>query len=168
MKKVIFIQGIHNFRFRNYLILKAFESIGMDVFYFPMFYTLHQTDKHLALIGEINSFLEKEDGKFILVGHSFGGVISYSLKEELYKKIDSIITIASPHQVKFVWFRKIINKLPYKTHIQVREQKSYGFLFDTTVPFIFTKYNNSHIHKNLVGTHNIILNSSSLVKKLVS
>ena len=167
MNKVIFIQGIHNFRFRNYLIFKALESIGKEVYYFPMFYSLHQADKHLALINEINSFLEKEEGKFILLGHSFGGVISYSLREDLYEKIDSIITIASPHQVRFKWFKKIINKIPYKKHIKVREQRSYGFLFDTTVPFIFTKYNNSDPHQNLIGTHNFILNSRSLVKKII-
>lgn len=167
MKKVIFIQGIHNFRFRNYFIFKALESVGKEVYHFPMFYSLHQVDKHLALITQINSFLEKEDGKFILLGHSFGGIICYSLREDLYEKIDSIVTIASPHQVKFKWFRKILNKLPYKKHIKVKDQRSYGLLLDTTVPFIFTKYDNSNIHQNLIGTHNIILNSSSMVKRLL-
>ncbi len=141
--------------------------MGIEVHYFPMFYSLHHTNKQLALIHEINSFLEKEDGQFILLGHSFGGIISYSLREDLYRKIDSIITIASPHQVNFDWFKRILVKLPYKTHIKVRIQRSYGFLFDTTVPFIFTKYLNSHSHKNLIGTHNSILNRGSWVKKLL-
>lgn len=167
MKKVIFVQGIHNFSFRNYFIFKALRSLNFEVYYFPMMYSLNQSHKHLALIDEINTFLEKAEGTFTLIGHSFGGVISYSLNDEHYDKIDRIITIASPHQVQFRWFKRILNKLPYKNNVKVKEQRSYGFLFDTTVPFMFTKYDNSDSHKILVGTHNFVLNSSTLIKKLI-
>jgi predicted alpha/beta hydrolase family esterase len=167
MQKIIFIQGIHNFKIRNYIILKALESLGTKVYYFPMFYSVYQTDKHIQLIDEVNALLTKEDGRFILIGHSFGGIICYSLKKELYAKIDTIITIASPHLVPFAWFKKILANIPYKPDVIVPKQISYGFYCDGVVPYIFTKYPHSQQHTNLWGTHNTVLNSNSLILKLL-
>jgi len=140
VKKVIFIQGIYTFNLRSRFVLKTLHSLGIEVVYFPMFYALHQTDKHIDLINQINCFLEKENGTFTIIGYSFGGIISYSLREDLYSKIDRIITIASPHQVKFKWFRKIIDRLPYKSDIKLERQETYGFFLDPVVPYTFTKY----------------------------
>ena len=134
---------------------------------FPLFYTLYEEDKQKHLISRINKYLEKSSDQYILVGHSFGGIIAYSLSENAYKRINKIITIASPHRVPFKWFKRIINKIPYKQSVNVEEQLSYGFLFDTTVPFIFTKHNSSKKHKNLLGEHNLILNNFEFITKIL-
>lgn len=167
MRKVIFIQGIYTFNLRSKLVLKALRSLDIEVVYFPMFYALHQTDKHINLINQINSFLEKENGKFTIIGYSFGGILSYSLREDLYSKVDRIVTIASPHQVKFKWFRKIIDRLPYKKDITLERQETYGFILDPVVPYTFTKYENSKSHKNVLGTHFVFSNRNVFLKKIL-
>lgn len=168
MERIIFIQGIHNFRLRNYSLFKLLKSMGHEVVHFPMFYSVNQTEKHKDLIDRLNTFLDDNQYRYSLLGHSFGGIIAYSLKEEHYSKIDRIITVASPHQVRFKWFKRIVDRLPYvQQEIIVKDQRSYGFFFDTTVPFIFTGRRRGVVHKNLIGTHNLILNSPSLIKKIL-
>ena len=166
MQKIIFIQGIHNSPIRNKIILSLLQSLSGNVVYFPLFYTLEQTDKQLELIKTIDNYLEKSEGDHIILGHSFGGIITYSLKEKNYRKVSQIITVASPHTVPFIWFKEILSKLPYKTTIKVNKQKSYGFLFDMTVPYLFTKYPQVDSHKTLLGTHNILLKSETFIKKI--
>ena len=168
MRKIIFIQGIHNFELRNRFILAALRAAGFEVSFFPIFYTVHQTRKQLELIGKIEAHLAASDDRFILLGHSFGGILAYSLREELYAKVDRIITVAAPHQVGFGWFRSVLARLPYRSDVSVQHQESYGFLFDTTVPFIFTRYAGAGRHRNLLGTHNRLLNSRTFVNRLLA
>ena len=167
MKKIIFIQGIHNPPERDEPLLEAIRSLGHEVQYFPMLYTLEESDKQLALIQDINAFLEKQSDTFTILGHSFGGIISYSLRDDVYTKVDSIITVASPHRVPFAWFKVILDKLPYKRNITVNDQRSYGFLFDRTVPFVFAKYENTQSFRLLWGRHNRILLDDSVVKEIL-
>jgi len=167
MTKVVFIQGIHNAENHNKLFLEQFRDAGMEVIHFPLFYTLKEYDRQLELIQKINEYMEETDGRFIIIGHSFGGILSYCLREDLYQKVDKIITVASPHQVEFKWFKKILSRLPYRREVGVPDQQSYGFVFDTTVPFIFTRYTSAQKHQNLIGTHNRILNSQKLVRNWI-
>ncbi len=166
MQKILFIQGIHNSESRNKFLLNELQTQTNTTVYFPSLYTLSQTDKQLTLIDTINAYLEKSEDDHIILGHSFGGIITYSLKTENYKKVSQIITIGSPHTVPFTFFKEIINKLPYKTTIKVAKQKSYGLLFDATVPSVFTKYPQSKYHGILLGRHNSLLQSKSFIKKI--
>lgn len=168
MQKIVFIQGIHYLNFRTKPLFKALHSLGYEVVFFPLFYTVHQTEKQLELIEKINTYLKESitDEQVILLGHSFGGILAYSLDDEVYQKVSKIITVGSPHSVTYRWFQKTLNKLPYKQEVSVTLQRSYGFFFDTTVPFVFTRHSSSIVHKNFWATHNQFLQSKRFVKKL--
>jgi hypothetical protein len=132
-----------------------------------MFYSTEETHKHLKLIEEVNNFIEKGSERFIILGHSFGGIISYSLRKELYNKIDKIITVASPHRANIKWLKELLRKIDYNKEINISNNRSFGFFFDKTVPFFFTKYSRSSCHKNLFGTHNSILHSKAIIKEII-
>lgn len=172
MKKLLFIQGIHNKEnftksFREYLTSKNYKVI-----HFPEFYFVHQTDKQKELINKIENYLDTlpDNEKIVIVGHSFGGVLSYSLGEKYYNKISKIITVGSPHTVKFKWFKKIQEKLNYKNNIiEINpeiQNFSFGFYFDKTVPFIFTKYKNSK-HINFFNNHNSFIKNKKITDKVL-
>ena len=167
MKKIIFIQGIHNDGLMDRLMLESLEGMGFEVVYFPLFYTLYEPEKQRWLIEQINDFLGGIEERVIVLGHSFGGILTYSLRDDLYVKIEKIVTVASPHRVRLGWFKEILAKLPYKKDVKVDEQISYGLLFDKTVPFIFTKYHQSDRHHILPATHNEVLTTRSLIRKLL-
>ena len=169
MKKIIFIQGIHNDGVMDRLMLESLEAMGFEVVYFPLFYTLYEPEKQLALISRINEFLEAldEGERVVVLGHSFGGIIAYSLRDDLYTKVEKIVTVASPHRVGFKWFRDIRDQLPYKKDVVVDEQISYGLLFDGRVPFFLTKYPKAKHYHVFLSAHNTVLTSRSLIRKLV-
>jgi pimeloyl-ACP methyl ester carboxylesterase len=170
MKKVIFIQGIHNLQFRNKPLFKALHSLGYEVIFFPVFYAIHQTEKQLELLEKINTYLDESspNEEFLLLGHSFGGILAYSLNDTSYQKVGKIITVGSPHSVTYKWFRNTLDKVPYREEVPVALQRSYGFFLDTLVPFVFTRKPSAQVHKNFFGTHNQFLQSKRFVRKIFS
>ena len=141
--------------------------MGYDVIYFPHYYLLEDTKEHIKLIEKINEYLEDSEHEHVLIGHSFGGIIAYSLSEKAYAKINKIITIGAPHRVPFNWFLEILAQLPYKKKVNVKDQFSFGLFFDKTVPFLFTKHKSSKSHKVIFAKHNYILGDSSFLKKVL-
>ena len=168
MKRIIFIQGILTSDMLCNDFLQDLRDNGFEVIYFPLFYKLHQVDKEKELINKINEFLQNtKDSEYIILGHPFGGMLSYCLDKENYKKVSKIITVASPHTLPYRWFKSIIKELNYdpdckSDHIK---QSSVGSLFDTIVPFIFAKYKNSNKHRIFFGGHNRIF-SRGFVEKI--
>ena len=167
MPKILFIQGIHNFALTERFIDDVSQGTGLEVLTFQTDYGLLETDKQRELIATIETHLAESEDRFIILAHSFGGILAYCLSDAAYKNVDKIITFATPHQVPFGWFKKILNKLPYRPQVPVEIQKSCGFFFDTTVPFLFTKQSHAANHRNFVGTHTSVANRKTFFANLV-
>ena len=167
MTKILFIQGIHNFSLREQFVKDVKEATGLEVVYFPYLYGLMDTDKQLELIGKVNAHIAGDDSRYIILAHSFGGILAYCLEEKTYEKVEQIITFGAPHQVQFAWFKDTLSKLPYRTEVDVPLQKSCGFYFDFTVPFFFTRHPHAKSHTNHIGSHTSVPNRKKFFRKLI-
>lgn len=167
MAKILFIQGIHNYSLKERFVQDVSEATGMEVVYFPADYGIADTKRQLELIEKANGYIRESEERFILLAHSFGGILAYCLEDAVYEKVDRIITFASPHQVPFAWFKALIGKLPYKSEVPVQEQESCGFYFDLTVPFIFTRYRDTCRHKNFIGMHTHVPDRKKFFRSLI-
>ncbi|MBP9817096.1 MAG: hypothetical protein KBD05_03670 [Candidatus Pacebacteria bacterium] len=167
MPKLLFIQGIHNFALTERFIDDVSQGTGLEVVTFQTDYGLVETEKQRELIATIEAHLTGSDDRFIILAHSFGGILAYCLSDAAYANVDKIITFATPHQVPFRWFTNILKKLPYRPIVPVEVQTSCGFFFDTTVPFLFTKHQHGTTHRNFVGTHTSVPDRKTFFARLV-
>ncbi len=165
--KILFIQGIHNFALTERFIKDVSSGTGLEVITFKKDYGLWDIKKHNELLVDIETYIKEHDERFIILAHSFGGILAYCLSDEAYARVDKIVTFAAPHQVPFSWFKRLLAQLPHRTHVPVPEQISCGFLFDPTVPYFFTKLETALQHKNFVGTHTFVPNRKAFFKKLI-
>jgi len=167
MLKILFIQGIHNFSLKERFIKDVSEATEMEVVHFPLLYGLTETAKHAELIQKIDAYIEQSDDRFIILAHSFGGILAHCLSDHTYEKVDKILTFASPHSVPFGWFTELVQRLPYRAQVPVSIQKSCGFFFDLNVPFFVTRNPHAHAHKNFLGTHTFVPDRKGFFRTLV-
>jgi pimeloyl-ACP methyl ester carboxylesterase len=168
MKKLLFVQGILNWATRPKNLLDELQTLGYEVIYFPLYYQTEDLHLQKQLIQNIDKYLRDlpQGEEVILLGHSFGGVIAHSLSTESCKRVEKLLTVASPHNVPLNWFKKIQANLNYQKTPAVEAQYSFGCYLDMVVPFIFTKSKNSK-HKNFLALHNTLLKDKNFIKKIL-
>lgn len=166
MKKIIFIQGIHDIPLKNKKLLGFLADQGFEVKYFPCFYTLYDTEKQKDLISDISKYVRNQPEKVSILAHSFGGIVAYSLEDEVYKKIDNIVTVATPHSIKHIWFAKLTSKLNYKER-NVGKQVAIGMLYDFVVRFKHAGRKASLPDYIFPGFHESLLRDKKCMKKVV-
>lgn len=167
MKKVIFIQGIHDFSIKNKKLINFLNESGFEVIYFTAFYTVIDIKEQKKLLTKINQYIKESPEIVSILGHSFGGILAYSLDEESYKKIYSIVTVGSPHTLKHKWFLKVISDVGYKKHT-VRKQTSVGMSDDILVDKKYTNYSTELPYYVLTGFHETILRNKKIMQKVIS
>lgn len=152
MANIIFIQGILHPESNSKQFIAELTKQGHQVTFFPLFYFITETKKHHSLIEKVNHFLDTSDQEFIIVGHSFGGILAHCLRLDLYHKISKIITIASPHAGKNPVVLHAISKLPY--HQDLGTQRiTLGYFLDVVVPFWDTRHPQTDKHILRIGGH---------------
>mgnify|MGYP001588033599 CR=1 FL=1 len=166
MKKIIFIQGIHDIPLKNKKLFKFLEKEGFEVVYFPLFYSVYDTEKQKELVRLVSGYIESSPESVSILGHSFGGVIAYSLDDEVYKKVNAIITVATPHGVSYKWFRNILVKLNYKER-EVSSQITIGMAYDLVVRFHHAGREATPPDVILTGFHESLLRSTSTMNKVI-
>lgn len=165
--RILFIQGIHNYSLKEQFVKDVSEATGYEVIYHPVDYGLFSKNKQLSLLEDLNRIIEETDDRFIILAHSFGGILAHSLDTKSYAKVDKIISFASPHSLPLTLLKNLTEHLPYNRQIPVAIQESCGFYADTTVPFFFTRNKHGKSHKNYLGTHTQVFNRKAFFKKLV-
>lgn len=165
MANIIFIQGILHPEINSRNLISQLAKRGHHVIFFPSFYFIIDTKKQLALVDKVNEYLDTHEGEFVIIGHSFGGILAHSLKPELYKKISQIITLASPHTGKNPVVLSAISKLPLVTNLWVR-RTTVGYYMDTVVPFWDTPHPQTSKHINRIGIHGSLLRGKGEVEFL--
>lgn len=166
MANIIFIQGILHPDINSKKLISELTKAGHQVTFFPSFYFIIDTNKHFDLIAKVNEFLKTHDGEYVVVGHSFGGVLAHCLSPEVYTKISKIITVASPHIGKNPLVRAAVSKLPYQHNLWVR-RITIGYYFDTIVPFWDTRHPQTSKHITRMGMHGSLLRGTGEIKFLL-
>jgi pimeloyl-ACP methyl ester carboxylesterase len=164
--KILFIQGIHNFSLRERFVKDVSEATGYEVIYHSFDYGLFEKQKHLEFIKEINQIVRETDDRFIILAHSFGGILAHSLDAHTYTKVDRMITFATPHALPHFLLKRLTAHLPYIPHIPV-PLESCGFYADFTVPFFLTKSRYAKSHRNYLGTHTQVMNRKAFFRNLI-
>jgi hypothetical protein len=167
MKRVVFIQGIHDIPIKNKKLLEFLREEGVEVKYFPVFYTIYDIEKQKELILSISQYIRNGTESVSILAHSFGGIIAYSLDDEVYSKVDSIVTVATPHSLKYLWFKGLISKLNYKER-EVRLQVSIGMSYDLVVRFYHAGRKATAPDHVLSGFHESLLRNKKCMKRVVA
>ena len=167
MRKIIFIQGIHDITAKNKKLFSFLEQEGFEVKYFLLFYSVYDTEKQKYLAQIISESIKEDLEDVSILGHSFGGIIAYSLDDEVYKKIKTIVTVSSPHRLRYKWFKSILSKLNYKERV-VSSQISVGMLYDFVVRFHHAGRSASAPDIILPGFHESLLRNKIIMKKVIS
>lgn len=165
--RILFIQGIHNYSLKEKFVKDVSEATGYEVIYHPLDYGLFSKRKHHELLQEANRIIQETDDRFIILAHSFGGILAHSLEIETYAKVDKVITFATPHSLPLFILKCLTSHIPYKSKIPVAIQESCGFYADTSVPFFITSNKHTKSHKNYLGTHTQVIDRKAFFKKLV-
>lgn len=169
--KIIFVQGIKTGnRYQRYL-KNRIENLGLECVDFPEYFNLHDYEKIYSLKKNVENEILESAEKVVLVAHSLGGILAMSLSDECYKKIDKILTIASPHLVQTDYIKDLKIKLNYQSNLSEKFPNlkiySCGFCLDRVVKRKNTNYNNS-IYTNFFADHGIMLFTTNfLLKKIL-
>lgn len=69
MKKVIFIQGIHDFSIKNKKLINFLNESGFEVIYFTAFYTVIDIKEQKKLLTKINQYIKESPEIVSILGH---------------------------------------------------------------------------------------------------
>ena len=168
MKKVIYVQGIHDMPFKNRKLFKAITTSGFEVIYFPALYSVYSLKKQKELISLIEKFIDDlgKKERVTILAHSFGGILAYSLRTDTYKKVDTIMTVASPHNVGLLNKTKI--SLGYNPNVKVKKQVTVGMMNDLIVSYKNTRYREGVNHYDIKGGHECMFNNDVCMSRVIS
>ena len=113
-------------------------------------------------------FNKKSKKKIVIFAHSFGGILAKTAINripEKYQKNIILVTMASPHTLKYANVDNITKKLKTPENIQNVKIFTFGGIFDVVVPAIY-----AHIEKtqkmDLQSEHLMFLYSKEIMNKV--
>jgi predicted alpha/beta hydrolase family esterase len=167
-KNILYIPGIFNLKPRIKLFKKEAKKYNCKVIEFKnQLYSYWEFNLMKKIVDEGVEIIKNhiEEGLYVIC-HSFGGILFNSMFQKLKKhNVKKLFFFSCPFQMKMGGMQKRKKMLGYKSTLDYNiDTKSYGALFDITVPFMWSKYRNEP-HKVVPGGHHYYFSSSRFMKE---